>query len=118
MSNLREKLAHLFGIVFQIRQYEKGTFNVSAFPLNWGMAWVRAISCERAICSTSTYRSPRWRGVTAPVTHLLIGVRPRRLARMATSFELALRLSRFRTFCCVSGVQKIRSRSRARVTAV
>jgi hypothetical protein len=46
------------------------------------------------------------------------GVRPRRLDRRATSFGLVLRWRLLRTACWVSGVQKIRRRSRARVTAV
>lgn len=58
----------------------------------------------------------------ATVTHLylhpLTGVRPRRLARRVTSFGLVLRQRLCRTACCVSGVQKTRKRSRARVTAV
>ena len=51
-------------------------------------------------------------------TYFLTGARLRRLARRLTSFELDPRLRRCRTACCVSGVQKIRRRSRARVMAV
>lgn len=53
-------------------------------------------------------------GAAVPSTQLVTGVRPRRLARRATSLGLALRRSRCRTRCCVSGVQKIRRRSGAR----